>query len=151
NAPRRFFSGLAVGACAAGIWMALYPEVIRGPGGQIDPLVRAELSPRTMEFLPATVSFPVFILSNYMGLLGIAAISALFWRDRRSPTRFSWLMLAALLTLLIYLTIAHIRFAPYACVVAAFAIAALLEHLQEWLNAWQSCFAGYLRGAALLV
>jgi hypothetical protein len=151
NAARRLFSGLAIAACAAGFCVTLYPEVLGGPMGQIDPLVRTQLSPRTGEYRPTTANFRVFIQFNYAALLGIAALLALFWRDRRGPKRLSWLVLAALITPLTYLGIAHARFAHYSWVFAAFPIAAFLEALQEWLNARQSSFAGFVRVVALLV
>jgi len=151
NAPRRLFSGLAIVACAAGIWVTLYPEVLGGPIGQIEPLVRTQLSPRTSEYQPTTVNFPLFIQFNYAALLGIAALLALLWRDRRGPRRLSWLVLAPLITSLTYLGIAHLRFTLYSWIVAAFPIAAFLETFQEWLNARQSSFARHLRVAALLV
>jgi hypothetical protein len=151
NAPQRLFFGLVIGAGAAGIWVALYPEVLGGPMGQIDPLVRTEVSPHTAEYRSAISSFNLFIQSNYVGLLGLAAISALFWRDRRNPSRLPWLILAAMIMPLIYLGIAHIRFSPYTWVVAAFPIAAFVEVLQQWLNARRSRFADYLRVVAILV
>src|SRR5262249_49691669 len=149
TAPRRFFSGLAIAACAAAIWIALYPEILAGPMGQIDPLVRSELSPRTMEFMSATSNFTMFILTNYLGSLGVAAVCTLLWCDRRSSSRLPWFVLAALMTPLFYLGISHIRFSPYSCVVAAFPIAALLERLQDRFKERQSSFASYLRPAAL--
>src|SRR5262249_20063413 len=68
--PRRLFCGLAVGAFAALIWIALYPEVLGGPFGQIDPLVHTTISPYARDFQPITVNLPTFIEFTYTALLG---------------------------------------------------------------------------------
>src|SRR5205823_6491184 len=60
-------------------------------------------------------------------------------------------LLAALLPPLTYLGIAHIHFAHYSWLVAAFPIAAFVEALQQRLETRQASLAGSVRVVALLV
>jgi len=126
----RLAAGLLLGLAAAGGLVALYPAILAGVNGQIDPVIQAELNAKVSETQPATIGVVQFLQSAYAGCLGAAAGLYLLWRHWRRGDRLGWAIVATAILALAGLGVAHIRFSPYAAIGGAFLLAALIETIE---------------------
>lgn len=129
----RIAVGSFVAAAIAAVMMFLYPGVVRGPEAGIDPAIY-EIFDRAYEYMP--MDDPADIL-GYIGT-AIFALPYLVWQlwcQRKHPTVWSWCLVALALIVYLAFTLTWIRWAVYAGVFLAIALAGLVTHLDRLFNA----------------
>jgi hypothetical protein len=126
----RLAAGLVAACLAAAAWVALYPCVLAGVDGQIDPVVRRVFLPQIREVRPATRSLRQFIQYAWVGCLGPLAALSLLWLDRARDQRFTWVILACGSAALAALGLAHCRFTPYSWIMGGLLVATLCQRLK---------------------
>ena len=112
---RRWLVGVVAGVVPVLGWIALFPGLLRGAEGLLDPATAALFFRGISEMAPVRgVADSLTYLSG--GALGVAVLGALAWRGRRLAL---WAAAVAALALLAF-SVQHVRFASYpACLAAA--------------------------------
>lgn len=127
----RLSVGILLGTCAAVGLITLYPAILGGVNGQIDPIAQTEFNGRVSETQPAYANFNQFVQSAYLGCLGTAASFVLLRRRWRGGSdRLGWIVLTAIVVGLSGLGIAHVRFTPYSAIAGAFLLAVLVDETE---------------------
>jgi hypothetical protein len=144
---QRRAAAVAIAAIAAATALILvYPGILEGVNGSIDPLVQRELNAKVEETQPVWTSFKQFMEFGYVGCLGLLAALILVWEGLRQANAFIWILLGVLAAAWTGLGLAHVRFTPYPDIAAAFLLAVLVEHAQ---TCWHGPAARYVRTLVL--
>jgi asparagine N-glycosylation enzyme membrane subunit Stt3 len=128
---------LTLGAIAGGvggvILIALFPDLVVGPFGQLDPRIISIWHERILELRPLVPSNKeglrdfLFFLGSTTPALILMVYMAL--REPRSENRAGWLMLLLITSVYFALSLKHLRFAPFAEMAAVPALAELVRRL----------------------
>ncbi|HVJ52026.1 MAG TPA: hypothetical protein VM689_06160 [Aliidongia sp.] len=109
-----------------GIWVALFPAVIRGPAGLLTPEETEALFGAIVEMEPIT---KIDSMLSYLACGTLAAIFALHqFLQRREPI-WGWIALCS--AGLVGLGLAHIRFSTYSEIIGAAALPLILARWDE--------------------
>ncbi|MDO8360803.1 MAG: hypothetical protein Q7T08_12300 [Devosia sp.] len=124
----RLIAGVAAGAAVAGATLALYPAVLKGPYGMLDPWLVANWIDRIAEAQPWWVSLagdPVYPIAVAVPVA--VALIAIVWNVvRNGSDRGTWLIYGAFLLVATAVMLLQIRAARIAVPLAIPACAALI-------------------------
>ena len=123
---------------AAGLLFAVYPKFFGGPTVDVDPRLEAEVLASIKELKPLmphdAASFGRFLLYLGPALVAVPFLATLLLRERRGPAWDAWFYIALATAVFLPVALAILRFAPYAEVVLAVALAEALGRLLERLD-----------------
>jgi hypothetical protein len=130
---QRLAAALAAGSGAAACLYLGFPALFAGPAASFDPAIGKIWLERVQEMQPLWPHSPAQA-AKMITFLGIAllALPWLVFRLAVPPWRAPWLVLGLAMLALLPAALAHLRMAPYAEIVAGFAIAGLLHRLLGW-------------------
>lgn len=127
---RLFGTAAALGWLSA--WIALFPAVIRGPGGLMSPEDAAAFFSQIVEMQPVT-DWASGVNSLATGVLACLVASVLEWRDRANPERMGlWAYAVLCGVVLVALGVLHVRFAIYPAVAGALMAPVAVGRLARW-------------------
>lgn len=127
----RFILGAVWGALALGGVIFFAPELLKGPGGNIDPRVMQEFFLNIREMRPL---WPVDVQTAGLMMLwlGVPLLALPLWLLWRPKKLLIWLPTLALVTAFTVLALMHARFAqmaaPLGCILLISLVVRLMEH-----------------------
>jgi hypothetical protein len=131
--PLRLAAGAIAGIVVVGLVVSLYPNVLEGPYGLLDPWLIANWIDRISEAEPWIVSlvgepvYPIAVLVPAMTAIAFAVTAA----TRNRPLRAAWLIYAAFLAVAIAIMLLQIRGARIAAPLSVPGCAVLIATVWE--------------------
>jgi len=127
----RFIVSAAAGGLGAVILIALFPALLAGPFGQLDPRIVPIWHEQVLELRPLlpkdTESLRDFLFHLGSATMAFLLLVYIAFREPKIANRAGWLMLLLAGGVYFLLSMKHLRFAPFAELMAVPALAELLR------------------------
>lgn len=131
--PGRLLAGICAGLAAAGAVVIVWPAILHGPYGMLDPWLIANWIDRISEAQPWFASLaadPVYPLA--VGIPPLLALGFSLWIFRRGPVAGAWLIYAGVLVVAIAVALLQIRAVRLAAPIAVPGCAAMIASAWRW-------------------
>lgn len=132
---RMTVAGIA-GVAGLGVFGLFFPDFFAGPFASVDPRILpiwhdqvAELRPLVPTDMKSLGRFLFFIGA---GPLCLVFLGIILWRERTHPASLRWAFLTVVLAVYFILSLKHLRFAPFAEIASAWALAEMVGRLMNW-------------------
>jgi len=130
----RYVAGIGLAAAAAGLFFSAFPELLGGPWGAVDKVIKIIMVDETIEAIPL-FRFSGIAITEFAFVPVITFISMIvFWRQLPRGAEWAWGLLALLLCAALVLTLFYqSRYIPYAQLFSIVPLVAMIQRGLPWL------------------